>query len=131
MAAGLCWLVDKSGHSLSWVDVINLAPKWLLRARTLAKLAHWGLIEAKPNDDTTKKSSGIWRPTRAGVEVAAGRQRVKKYVFIYNNVVEGFSSEEITIHEALGDQFNYAELMTSTPPVTRHAAKAYYDQFDE
>lgn len=54
----------------------EMPPDW-------AKLVYWGLIEEEPKppddtpDDTTRRTSGSWRPTGAGYEelMLGGKER--------------------------------------------------------
>lgn len=114
MARSLIWLVGESGPNLDWVDVPNTAPKWLLKSRELPKLVHWGLIEEMPKDplDTSKRTSGWWRPTSKGRQFAKNTIKVPKRVHLYNNAVQRFDPEEISILDALGTKFDYADLIT-------------------
>ena len=113
MAAALVWLVARSGADRSWVHVAATAPQWLIRSRELAKLQHWGLIQQrqKQENDSKRRTSGVWRPTIEGREFALGASEVPQYVYLYLNEVEGYSVELIGIAEALGDRFDYRELI--------------------
>jgi len=75
-----------------------------------AKLRYWGLIEEMDNNDSAKRSSGIWRITPDGMMFVRGHGRVKEAALIYNNACIGFSVEEVTIRGALGTKFNYESL---------------------
>lgn len=115
MAQWLIWLVreHETGGGEAWLHV-NDGP--VIQSRKgggdFAKLAHWGLIQERPNDeDEAKRASGYWRPTTSGVDFAHGRITVSAYVFIWNNNVVEFSEEHATIQQALGARFNYRELM--------------------
>lgn len=69
----------------------------------LAKLAHFGLIEAAPNvTEERKGASGRWRPTSLGVAFADGRAEVPAWVELYNNVPVDHAVDTITIDDALG-----------------------------
>lgn len=79
-----------------------------------SKLKYWGFIEDMVNLDQSKKTSGFWKITDEGKffvnspEVAVAY----KYALVYNGEclkLEGST----TIIEALGDNFNYKELMQS------------------
>ncbi len=76
-------------------------------------LAHWGLVEPKPKT-SGEKSSGLYRPTEKGAVFVDGRITVPSHIFLYNNQVEGWSDTQTTIQEALGNRFNYPELMGET-----------------
>lgn len=66
-----------------------------------------------PNDDPKKKASGFWRITDKGKQFADGIIKVQSRILVYNNTFQGFSdkSELIGIKEALGNKFDYSELM--------------------
>jgi len=115
MARGLLWLCGESGPKLHWVDCSDKAPRWLVsKGGTLATLAHWQLIEGLENEDKKKRSSGIWRPTERGWAFAHDQIAVASHVFLYNNRAVAFSEEVIRIIHALGDGFDYEQLMQPT-----------------
>lgn len=79
-----------------------------------AKLAYWGLTEAQPgNDDPTKRTSGMWRITDRGRRFVEGKIAIPKHVKTFNSKFYGYSDETITIREALGEKFDYEELMNA------------------
>jgi hypothetical protein len=76
------------------------------------KLVHWSLVEAMPGDRSDgAKHNGFYRITEKGHLFVQGEITVPRYVYIYDSRRLGFSEELISIHEALGDRFNYEELM--------------------
>lgn len=78
----------------------------------IAKLRHFGLIEAKQEDREDGSSrNGYYRMTGRGMSFVRDTLSVPEAVFIYNNKVEGHSEDQINIHGALGNKFNYDELM--------------------
>ena len=79
----------------------------------MPKLYHWGLIEemAKDPGDTTRRTSGLWRPTEKGVQFVQCLLQVPKRVYLYNNEILGWDDQTVTIRDALGTKFDYAELM--------------------
>lgn len=77
-----------------------------------AVLRHWKLIEEKPNDDKTKRKSGYWKITDQGKDFVKGLISVRTHVHLYNNHVVGFSDENLDIETALGNKFNYKELLS-------------------
>lgn len=83
------------------------------RAPHFAELRFWHMVEASTNDDPTKKASGYWKITDAGKQFVEGTLRVKSRILMYNNKFVGFApnSEIISIREALGNKFDYEELM--------------------
>ncbi|MBU4565115.1 MAG: hypothetical protein KMY53_16050 [Desulfarculus sp.] len=79
-------------------------------ARDYSYLSRWGLIE----QDLSRGSGGFWRLTALGEEFVTSRGKaVPKYILMYNNKLLGFGPEETTIIQALGDKFDYRELMGS------------------
>lgn len=76
-----------------------------------AQLAHWRLIEAVINTDTQKRTSGKWRITDKGITFVTHQLRVPAYMLRFDGKCLGFSEQMISIKEALGAKFDYAELM--------------------
>lgn len=74
-------------------------------------LAHFGLIERKPNDDSAKKTSGFWRPTEKGIAFLRGKLRVPSHVYLYNDRCFGFTSELVFIEDVFRSKFDYQELI--------------------
>ena len=76
-------------------------------------LRHWELIEeVKEEKPDGNPRGGFYKITEAGIDFVDKNFFVPKYVFLYNNTVQGFSVEKISIIDALGDKFNYDELMS-------------------
>lgn len=111
MARGLIWLVLEAAGDC-WVNV-QTAPNFVLRSKQLQTTRLWGLVEPSPdNEDATTKSSGLWRPTAGGVAFVHLQARIPRYVYEYRSVVQATSDDDtITIVEALGEGFDYRELM--------------------
>ena len=78
-----------------------------------AKMELWGLIEQQPVTTNKKKNSGYWKITEKGKHFLFGLLRVPSHVFIYNGKKEGFSETTTDVHESLGKEFNYRELMNA------------------
>ncbi len=117
MARGLMWLCSRSGDRRNWVNYAADGPRWLQsKGGTLATMEHWKLIEPLTNDDDAKRTSGIWRPTELGWKFAHGETTVPKYAYIYDNRALYFSTEYISVEDALGSKFDYKELMASAQP---------------
>jgi hypothetical protein len=78
------------------------------------KLRYWGLLEEEPDRREDGGRAGWWRVTDLGVQFALGHARVPKYARIYDGRVLGLDrTEMVTIRDALGDRFNYDELMSA------------------
>ena len=80
-------------------------------------LHHWGLIEPKPTllesakEIANKKTSGIWRVTSNGIAFINNQSIVPKTRSFYNKKCVMRSTETTSIKEALGNKFDYEELM--------------------
>lgn len=86
------------------------------RAPHFAELRFWQLITAKStNENPKKKSSGFWAISERGKAFVKGEITLPSRILIFNNKFQGFSdkSEEITIGNALGNEFDYEDLMGS------------------
>lgn len=111
MANSLIWLVSQNATT-EWIDVPARAPGWLTKSREFPKSRYWGLIEEKPNKDPSKRCSGLWRPTKEGIDFVFSRSRIASHVYLFDNAVMGFEEKRTTsIQEALGKKFDYSELM--------------------
>lgn len=73
-------------------------------------LKHFDLIEPRLAEQG-KKDSGYWKMTLKGGAFTTLKIASPKHVFLYNNKRQGFSDETITIKEALGEKFDFDELM--------------------
>lgn len=60
-----------------------------------AKLKHWFVMTQHKN------KAGLWEPTNVGIDFVSGRQAIPKFVYLYDNKILGYSTEQITI-----DDFN-------------------------
>lgn len=80
------------------------------------KLAHWGLVEPKPNlDNPKKRCTGYWRITFKGVLFVKNQLKVARYCYVYNRQVHSFSDEQISIVDALQSRFDYEKLISGRP----------------
>lgn len=78
-----------------------------------SKLRYWDFIVEMPKDkdDTKKRTSGYWRITDKGTDFVMNRLTVQSHVLLFNKHLLGFEGNQINIKEALGEKFNYTELM--------------------
>lgn len=111
MAASLAWLCNATPDEDGWVNVAGTAPKWLIRTNQLSTLKWWGLVERLDSDDAKKKHSGMWKVTATGRAFVMQGTRIPKYVFTYNDDVEGFGAETVTLRGCFKDSFDYEEVM--------------------
>ncbi len=103
-----------------WLDVPGLLAKHglvaVLRSREYQKLRYWGLVEAKGEKREDGGKAGKYRITETGRLFVIGNLALPRYVLLYNGgVIKVDATEKITIREALGDRFNYDELMAAEP----------------
>lgn len=78
-----------------------------------AKLRYWDLLEEKPEQrDDGSNRAGYWKLTQLGRDFVRGEATVQSHAKVFNSKCYGLTGEQITIHEALGDKFNYTELMS-------------------
>lgn len=78
------------------------------------KLHYWGLIEAK--EATREDGSprvGYYRITEKGRKFVHGLIEVPARAQLFNQKFYGYDGDPISIKQALGDKFNYEELMGS------------------
>ena len=128
MARWLIWLTveyraQRIGRKGEWVDV----RKSPVRGGDYAKLRYWGLVERPANLDPSKRSAGLWRPTRDAYSFVLGNLRVAKHCYVFDEQALSKGQQMITIIEALGKKFNYAELMSGMEPFGDQSAEAWYD----
>ena len=78
-----------------------------------AKMKYWGLIEEKP--DVRADGSprvGYWKLTPLGRQFVKREVKVPSHVYVYNSeALQRSVEEQITIDDALGTEFSYAEIM--------------------
>ena len=110
MARVLCWLVaNRMGE---WTHIAKIPPE-IDRGHEIGRLSYWDLVERQENNDTTKRSSGVWRATNAGISFVLHDTEVPSHAFcsVPGHIILGFEDDLITIHDALKDRFDYNELM--------------------
>lgn len=80
--------------------------------REEAKLRFWGLVENSGDrrDDGAPKA-GYWRVTALGEQFVLGAVKLPKYAVVVGNQLQTLEGPDISIQEALGNRFDYDELM--------------------
>lgn len=77
-----------------------------------AKLRFWGLIESKSGDrDDGSWRNGWWGITEKGYQFIQHKILVPKGLAIFNQKPLGLEGDYISIKDALGNKFNYDQLM--------------------
>lgn len=76
------------------------------------KLVHWGLIEEERVLRPDGGRAGYWRVTVKGERFLRSQISIPKYARIFDgHLLNLDNSQMVTIRDALGTRFNYAELM--------------------
>jgi len=109
--------LSSEADEAGFIDVPRLLAKHglvsVLRSREYQKLRYWGLVEAKGEKRDDGGKAGKYKITETGKLFVTGSLALPRYVLLYNGaVLEIDKTEKITIREALGDKFNYNELMS-------------------
>lgn len=73
--------------------------------------AHWDLIEEERELRPDGGRAGWWRVTDLGEAWVRGHATVPKYAHVYDGRCLRVDGEQVTIEDALGARFSYAELM--------------------
>ena len=80
---------------------------------SFAKTKHWGLANDMINEDTGKRTSGLWAITEQGKAFVEGKIKIPLKVKLYNKKAYGFDGVEVSVKTALGKKFDYSELMNN------------------
>jgi hypothetical protein len=75
-----------------------------------SKMRFWGLIY-KPTDDRN-----IWGITVKGKRFLEGEIRIPKYVYIYNNSVEKYSEETISVEDVKEEKVDKESVLNEATP---------------
>lgn len=117
MAAFLCRLVRRYREEPRYYSTRELCPALTKSSTDGSYLVLWDLIEREPipGQNESGGRAGMYRPTEHGMDFVSGRTTVKSHVLMLCGEPVGFSDDYIHIEAALGDRFNYAELMGLEP----------------
>jgi hypothetical protein len=92
----------------AWIDLRTVGGQFSAGMRLggkYAKLRHWGLLEAHPHQRAT------WRLTQRAVDWLAGRVLVPQYVYLLDNVLQGYDDALVSFDQALGQAFDLDDAM--------------------
>lgn len=93
-------------------DYYNTEGKGRARGHNFSEIRYWGLIEQQPaSEDSKTRTSGCWRITQKGIDFVNGKITVQERIRVFNATFYGFEGKQITIKEAMGNKFDYNELM--------------------
>ena len=106
----LLW-ISRAPKDDGWVNVQKLAPKWILRAKNYSLLKHWGLIESAVNTEANRRGSGRWRVTEKGQLFINETLSVPSKVYLYNDTVQGWSTDRVYFRDCFGTRFSYDEVI--------------------
>jgi hypothetical protein len=99
-------------YRVGGLDWVHLPTQIGSRSREEGKLAYWGLVEEERTLRPDGGRAGYWRVTPAGELFVRGKMTIPKYARVYDGrVLSLITTEQVTIREALGDKFNYDDLM--------------------
>jgi hypothetical protein len=116
MATTLRWMYDyaKIHGSDTWINMRTDSPIESVASCEYARLVWWHVIEKKPIDVVSKKkSTGIYRITKLGIDFIEGRALIPKNIFLHNDELLGESEEMTDFVSCLKDSFDYQKLMQS------------------
>jgi hypothetical protein len=87
-----------------------------VRGGDWAKLRLWGLLDPKEDELRSDGSqrNGLWRITPHGKLFVLNTLKVPKYIYLYDNQINGTEGPQIGIKDALKTKFNYDQLMGFT-----------------
>ena len=77
------------------------------------KLTYWGLTEELQEKREDGGRAGWWRITPLGHRFVLREVRVPKYARVYDGRCLSLTGEPVSITDALGDKFDYDELMNN------------------
>lgn len=92
----------------------------------LAKLRYWGIVEEEKALRPDGGRAGWWRVTHpSGLLFVQGLASVPAHALIYDSHLLKLDETDgrLTISEALGDKFNYRELMAAQLPTNLEVAR--------
>jgi hypothetical protein len=75
------------------------------------KLRYWGLLEEESDRREDGGRAGWWRVTDLGERFVLGQARVEKYARLYDGRCLNLAGPFVSIQDALGNKFNYDDLM--------------------
>ena len=96
----------------AWVNISQFL-SYNVSVGDAPKLMHFGLIEPRRGEtlEDGNPNVGLYRSTELGWRFLRGEVTVPRAVAMYNAEMLFATDERITLEEALGEPFNYSELM--------------------
>ena len=110
MAKGLIALWQD--HRRGWGDIQAVRIKHNLhRSKQETTIARWGLMEEEAVRRPDGGRAGFWRVTADGERWLKGEKNIPKYALLYDSKCLGHRGEYVSIHDALGMNFDYRSVM--------------------
>lgn len=107
MAKALIVMYKHAGTD--WFYLPDIRSRW--QGRDEAVLRYFGLIEEATERRDDGGRAGWWRVTDVGQLYVLNRAQTYKYARVYDGKCLGLVGDLCGIKEALGDKFDYSELM--------------------
>lgn len=99
-------MVHRFEQTGDWIKVSDMGTK----GGDYAKLIYWGFLEKRANTDPEKSSSGEFRPTPLGIDMAHGKIKVPKHAYVFVGECYGFGEEWVFIDECTGKKFTIQDI---------------------
>lgn len=100
----------KMGGSHTYINSTVFIKSGSIPASDWRTAKHWDLIQRAEGQGGIK-GSGMWKLTQHGIDFVTGQASIPRFAVVFDDQVQSFEGPPITIAEALGDKFNYSELM--------------------
>lgn len=84
---------------------------WSYQRGDYAYLAHWGLVEQQDGNEEGKRGSAHWKPTEAAFRFILRSALMPSHIHMLCGDYLGHSGKLVSVDDALGERFNYDELM--------------------
>lgn len=115
MATSIIAIYRETGGTKKIVEMSKIKHKYralIASQGNFAKLRYWELLNQPVGLRADGcKNNGQWNLTDKGIAFVEGKITVPKYAFTFNTKCYRKIGPEITIHDALGNHFNYRRLM--------------------
>lgn len=111
MARGLIKIYRASPDDWIHVGQLFLAEGENANHAEYSKLKFWGLLEPRPEEQVEGHRSGFWRLTDLGRAFVMGRVSVPRISYVAGQHLLRQSSERTDIFKALGDHYDWYEMM--------------------
>ena len=107
MGQFLIMLYRADNNGTEWVHIRDILGGGGKAATDASYLVYYQLLERRGDNE----SAGWYKTTDLGRSFVEGKQMARSHFFVYGGECKGFDGEYVTIHDVLGVQFKYADLM--------------------